>query len=296
LENQLQIWSEEFAAEGSSSSEPANDFSALLSLATPEKKLLKKYLIRIRDTADYKDKASRPNIVQRTKRMLQMASQNEEFRGALIALISEGLATCGDRVLIIFNDIEVISQLYRTNLTQEEAKKLAIRSERYELLKKHAKVKVQALGLVDEIETILYYCIKLRDKLDLPITTQGMLYPRMSGVTESMLKEAEEKIKSISDGDLLARSNFWQIWNIKKNRTRANEITEKYAEILEMTQEYYDKDPQERAAFLEQNANQTLAQELKRILEDRHITDYSTAAAGIDLARKSAIARISQLP
>jgi len=44
----------------------------------------------------------------------------------------------------------------------------------------------------------------------LPITTEGMLYPDLAGVTAEDLEDAHATILSLSDDELLARSDIWQ--------------------------------------------------------------------------------------
>ena len=128
--------------------------------------------------------------------MLRLACENGEFKGKMLALINEGLTSCHDRVLITFNDIEIQWRIHQPQ-SESELLDLLVRVERYEQLHKHAKKIAEERGLGDEIETILHYQIALTKQLDLPISTEGMLYQAMSGVTQTMLKDAHTKIASL---------------------------------------------------------------------------------------------------
>ena len=119
LTAQLQSWSQEF--EGAF---PHNEANAVLfesratdltpltsSLTRDDADNLQNYLRRLRDTADYRNPAAHQNIALRVERMIQLACQNPEFKDNMLAQIATGLESCGDRVLITFNEIEIPSSV-----------------------------------------------------------------------------------------------------------------------------------------------------------------------------------------
>ena len=215
-------------------------FEPLLSLSDDDKNNLSDYLRRLRETKDYRNgtPASKKNVVLRVEKMLRLACKNGEFKGKMLALINQGLTSCGDRVLITFNDIEIQWHIHQPR-SEPELLNLLVRVERYEQLRKHAIKIAEERGLGDEIETILHYQIALTEELDLPISTEGMLYQAMSGVTQTMLKDAYTKIASLSDEDLLSQSEHWRAYLEKKHADAISEINEKFTELLEVAGEYY---------------------------------------------------------
>ena len=190
----------------------------MLSLGDDDKDNLSHYLRRLRETKDYRNgtPASKKNVVLRVEKMLRLACKNGEFKGKMLALINEGLTSCGDRVLITFNDIEIQWRIHQPR-SESELLNLLVRVERYEQLHKHAKKVAEERGLGDQIETILHYQIALTKQLDLPISTEGMLYQAMSGVTQTMLKDAYTKIASLTNEDLLSQSEHWRVYLEKKH-------------------------------------------------------------------------------
>jgi len=295
LATRLQGWSQEFEAafpQNEMNAEHWNDrtadFTPLLSLEGDEFNNLNKYLRRLRETQDYRDPNAKNNLILRVERMVQLACRNPEFKQNMLALMAEGLTSCGDRVLITFNESEIQWQFHHKPLTNQEFAQLAIRASRYEYIKKHAKAVAEAKGLGDQIETILAYHIGLRDRLALPITTQGMLYPGMSGVDEDMLDEAEGLVISFSNAQLLEQSEHWQSRQKALYAMEARAVNEKFGAMLVDIEEYYDLSQAERVDWLLKHTDP----ELHAILGDKAITHYDAAARAVMWAQECAIARL----
>jgi Leucine-rich repeat (LRR) protein len=227
------------------------DFSSLFSEAADVKDSLSYYLQRLREIKDYKAKGKdQKNVIRRVYEMIKLASENKEFKAKMLALIEGGTETCGDRVLIVFNDLEILAQFHQ-NLSPAEFRALAIRASRYEELKKHAKDICDAYGLGDEIETILYFQLQLKEALKLPISTNEMLYPSMSGVTYQMLVAAKEKMLAVADEELLAKSDYWLSHLEQLHPEKVKEIKDSYHIVLEKLPGYFDVE--EKEGFLALN-------------------------------------------
>ncbi len=297
LENQICSWSTEFENTypqqscqelwGNRSRGGENtqaQFAPLLSLSQENQEILSDYLRRLRSTRDYTTPGlSRNNIILRVDRMLQLANQNTAFRDFMLASIAEGLTSCNDRVQISFDRIEILWQFHFRPLNRDEYRDLAIRAQRYERLIQHAQEQAQSLGLGDEIETILYYLIHLKNDLNLPITTEGMLYAGMSGVTEEMLANARHLIQTISDEELLRESPHWEQHQREEHSAQTESINNQYGIILEHLETYFHLDSDEnRTTFLTDHP------EIRNYLA----TNYPASAAKVLLARTAAIARI----
>ena len=73
------------------------------------------------------------------------------------------------------------------------------------LLTAIAQQKIQTLRFVDEIEVYLAYLLHLKEALNIPISTEGMLYFRCSGVTDEDLNTAKELVLAqLSNDDTVA--------------------------------------------------------------------------------------------
>ena len=286
LEERLDAWNKEHLEQFYSPC--AENFDQLLALGDPAKSQLAKYLGRLRETKDYREGGdSRVNIVRRVGKMLRLASANTQFRDQMAAAIAEGLESCGDRVLIMFNDLEILCQAYQENMTEEQVRALAIGQARYELIKKYAQEEARERHLGDEIETILFFHLALRERLNLPISTQGMLYPRCSGVNKEMLDDITALVESFSDEALLARSPLWQEWQQKHQQPEVDRITAHYSELLEQAEEL-DK-AEDRQEYL--RAHNDLAKVLRPLGQPYN---YADACQLIMQARESAIASIGK--
>lgn len=258
-------------------------FAALLRLAPDIQSTLTRYLARLRRTKDYEDVA-RENVVRRVLNMVTLANDNEIFRQEMLAAISEGLESCGDRVQITFDKIEILWQFHERELTWEETRTLCIQAARHEQLEKYAKRICEIRRLGDQIETILYFQVHLRGSLRLPISTQNMLYPRCSGVTPEMLIEAERAICAMSDEDLLANSFHWQAYIEKQRPDDVARINARYIGLESNLQEYCAADDKED--FLRRNPDvNAFLERAGRPHEYRRLSDFCLRESRREIAR-----------
>lgn len=201
-----------------------------------QKRLLGTYLAQLRETADYKDVVARPALTNRLERVLQLLSQNQNFRDKVTSIIDPVNHTCGDGIMVQFNDIEAQWHIYHKEHSLQELAEILARVQKHIELKSHAEKIAMERGLGDHAEIILHYQIQLKERLQLPISTKHMLYPFMaSAITEEMIDEAELAINS-SQIDLLSRSEFWRE-HLKKldgtNATSFKAIEERFDVLME---------------------------------------------------------------
>lgn len=116
-----------------------------------------------------------------------------------------------------------------------------------------------------------------------------MLYPACSGVNESMLAVAKDKIHTLSDEDLLATSDYWREHITRKKEADVAKITDEYNELLIKAEEYFNLKKDERASFLENNQD---FQTVFNKLNDGEKLNYPNATNGISRLRKEAISKI----
>ena len=185
-------------------------------------------------TRDYqREGASRQKVILDAVNMLQEAATQEKFREALFPILDDATSTCGDRVTLARNTIKMQMHLSRADDRNDgELAELVIGLKRVELLDGYAKERIEALNLGDAIETYLFYQVKLKDKLKLPVSADGMLYAEMSGITPAMLEEDAMKVlnRTTSSNDvhnILINSPEWQKRMLKNHKAELDEAEEK---------------------------------------------------------------------
>jgi hypothetical protein len=293
LDEQIGSWIKEYKK---TFSENISDFPMVTfsSLDAETQELFSKYLRRLRDVQDYTAGGpSQKNIILRVHKMLDLAHRNAEFLPAMLGLIAEGVETCGDRVQITFNDIEVLSQFHERALPQEEFRKLCLRAARYEAVKKWAEKICRDKQLGDPIETILHFHLALKHSLDLPISTEGMLYSRLSGVTEDMIQRAEKAIGSLSEEQLLSQSGYWQAYIQKGHKDSADQITKYYTDLLADLEEYFQEHANSKAeqgTYLEEHP--ALESFLTKAKAQHIAFEYTALARFLGQERERAISRL----
>ncbi len=202
--------------------------------AHDKKEVLSDFLERLKRTKDYLSGGnSKVKLIHRVFQMLEEASLNEQFRTELFPILEGACETCGDLVTLVFaKDIESRIHLSRAGEKNDgELAKLVVGLKRMALLEERANYHVETLGLVDPVEVELFLYCQLREPLELPLSTEGMLYPKIAGISSEILQADAALVldKSRSPEDvctILAANEVWQE-RIKKNHQEAFNQQEK---------------------------------------------------------------------
>ncbi|MBS3904966.1 MAG: hypothetical protein KGZ39_06540 [Simkania sp.] len=177
-------------------------------LSVRERSNLMHFLRRLQEIKDYNEPKTRLQTILRVVQMLHGIVTNGDFRNKVLFIIDDALSTCGDRTAICWNTVELYWNLYcrleeKEEMSEEETRQLLshvetvlIGAKRIELLEKHAEIVIKRKRLGDEIESKLYYQVRLREALGLPISAEAMLYPDTSGISEEDLHLARETVLS----------------------------------------------------------------------------------------------------
>lgn len=214
---------------------------------------LQTWLNRLFRTADFRGEENKKSIAQKVISILKEANDNEEYRQTFLKVLEEASQTCGDKVALSILHLDLAYQIRKVDLTDMEAlAHLLIRGVWViDLLEKEAREKVATLRGVDEIETYLAYPIKLKEKLQIPITLQDMRYFECSALTDEDIYKActqilrqincrEDCLTFLSKQDEWQRAialNYPQEWQqIEKEKEQAMEeayLPEDYVKIHE---------------------------------------------------------------
>ena len=122
---------------------------------------------------------------------LEKAETNENFREIFFAQIIDAATTCGDRVALSVIQIGIAYDLDQKKEIAEIADFMKTCVFPMKLLEECARNKIPSLRFFDEIEVYLGYPVKLKERLQIPINVQNMLYFACSALTEQDLNEAE---------------------------------------------------------------------------------------------------------
>ncbi len=284
--SQLESWSNEFEK---SFPQPNNAIrekpdSTRIPLNKPEENMLTTFLSRVREIQDYKvGGETRKAVILCIENMLQLASTSARFKDALVILLNQASESCGDRVQIVFNDIEILYQFHCKELSSDEFKQLTLREGRYEYLRQHALEIYHKRG-GDDIEIILAFHINLRERLNLPISTEHMLYQNLSRVTTEMVVEAKNKIEAMTEIQVLAYSPHWLAKMRESYAKEHAKIEEEFWQLFEQAREYFG--PGKNGALLEGN------DQLANLIQSAPLKEYTTVARVISDKRNEEIARL----
>jgi hypothetical protein len=130
---------------------------------------------------------------------LELAEESEDFRESFFAIIDGASKTCGDRMALSVLHLGIVSKLQSIDKSDLRgyANFLLRGPWMLEQLEQIAREKVKIQRFDDEIEVFLAYPVKLKERLNLPIDVDEMLYFDCSGVTEQDLDNAATSIEEM---------------------------------------------------------------------------------------------------
>jgi hypothetical protein len=175
------------------------------------------FLSRLRGTADFQNSKSRPLLAQRIVGLTDQLAASESLAALCHERIGQALESCGDRVIWAMNQIELAVRVHEAQqgtAPEQRLRDLGLSLLRLQVVHQHAAAKVASLRVVDPIEVYLAYETRLAQPLKLPLSTQGMLYERISNITEADLDAASRAAKQ-ADADpkqVEAYLATWEPW------------------------------------------------------------------------------------
>ena len=210
-------------------------YNRLLEPDDQKKNNLTQFLQRVQETQDFISPRTQGNVVLRVDRMLEGACKNSEFLRTMNWIIEDALSSCKDRVAEAFDQIEIQWKILcdSQNLTDKKLADLVIGLDRINRLNQIAHAKIAEKKLGDAIEVILFFRTKLAKELNLPTSTEGMLYPSMASITTGELEEARKKIITDTGSrnskiEILCNSELWK----DRIREKESEFFEKLSDEL----------------------------------------------------------------
>ena len=174
------------------------------------------FLERLTKTADYENTVSRPVVAQRIIHALLSVLGNEQIQDEALAIIHDVISSCGDRVILALDDLEVL-KLNDAAITMAIKQKdpseliaLGEKMKRMEEVKHIARKHVTKHPLVDEVEVQLAYQIAIRKHLKLPGATEHMLYRPCAQISQQDIDEALVQLQSNCGEEQL--QDFLKVW------------------------------------------------------------------------------------
>ena len=224
------------SADSSKERECLTNYHQLISHADKEK--LHAFLDRLKSIKDYKDGGDkRNNVILRVGQMLERGASNAVFCCNLFTILEDALSTCGDRITLAFNDIEIQWHLSQSNsLSDRKFIELLVGLKRIDILKAIAAKRVEELKLGDAIEVHLYYQVNLKDALHLPLSTSEMLYPAMAAAIsdELLLNDRNEVLQAtLSSEQIVAILMEYEPWKKKMQESREAEFEDINTRIVD---------------------------------------------------------------
>jgi hypothetical protein len=165
-------------------------------------------------------------LAQRVVGLTNLLATSESLAALCHERIGQALESCGDRVIWAMNQLELtlrVHQAQQGGAPEQELRNLGRSLLRLQVVHQHAAAKVETLRVVDPIEVYLAYETRLAQPLELPLSTQEMLYERCSNITAADL-DAASQAATQADTDprqVEAYLSTWAPWQGLLRRQRA---------------------------------------------------------------------------
>ena len=160
------------------------------------------YLGRLTGTADYQNQTSRPVLAQRVMAVMSLLAGNDRVRETALRHIHDALSSCDDRIILALDDLETLQLLTSAeilafeNRDPRELKALGLQMMRLDAVKRFARDHMKTLSWVDAIEVELAFQIGVRQQLDLPGSTQHMIFRGCANVSDQDIANAVQHVNT----------------------------------------------------------------------------------------------------
>ena len=160
------------------------------------------YLGRLTGTADYQNQTSRPVLAQRVMAVMSLLAGNDRVRETALRHIHDALSSCDDRIILALDDLETLQLLTSAetlafeNRDPRELKALGLQMMRLDAVKRFARDHMKTLSWVDAIEVELAFQIGVRQQLDLPGSTQHMIFRGCAKVSDQDIANAVQHVNT----------------------------------------------------------------------------------------------------
>ena len=177
------------------------------------------YLGRLTGTADYQNQTSRPVLAQRVMAVMSLLAGNDRIRETALRHIHDALSSCDDRIILALDDLETLQLLTSAetlafeNRDPRELKALGLQMMRLDAVKQFARDHMKTLSWVDAIEVELAFQIGVRQQLDLPGSTQHMIFRGCANVSDQDIANAVQHVNTYcSETQLEVYLAQWAPW------------------------------------------------------------------------------------
>ncbi|MBF8675714.1 hypothetical protein IRZ53_13395 [Pseudomonas fulva] len=235
-------------------------------------------LERLMETADFQRRASARYLAGRVLTLLRAMRDSSDLRVAMFSDAEQ--LTCQDSVALRFSDLEVRLQVWQAEAqAQQDDREQALLHLGRQLWRLDEVERVamddvrwrQADGAdPDEIEVVLAYRLALRERLDLPISTSGMSFREVAGVSETHIEQAASRVLQAETSEQLANSlldrEFWCRHLRNVHAQRFEEMNAPFHARLEAVQEATDLSEQQVLQQIEDISQQRQAGERALLL------------------------------
>ena len=182
------------------------------------------FLDRLANTAEYRNIRTQQPLATRVLDMVSCISQDEEMQEKALDLIAEGLISCDDRIIATLDDIELLEKIQEAERespspgSEEKLRSLGEALYKLEEVRKYARRHMANLNWVDEVEVQLGFQIGLTERLQLPLSTQNMIFRRCADVSDQQITDVgEEILRNCTERNI---NEFLQSWDPWKRHIR----------------------------------------------------------------------------
>lgn len=207
---------------------------------------LRSWLSRLSEVSDYRraNEETRTALITNVINYLEEANRNTSFNDIFKSLIEGAAENCGDRIALSILHLDIAYQLVSidTSDMRRLSEFLLRGSLAMDLLEECARQKILSMKRkVDEIEIYLGYPISLKERLNLPISQNTMLYFNCSSLTVEDLDAAREFVMSHLNNEdacltFLVNHDTWKMALASYNPEAYTAIENKKTEDLEFAE------------------------------------------------------------
>ncbi|GBG34214.1 Leucine-rich repeat containing protein [Hondaea fermentalgiana] len=157
---------------------------------------------------------TRPGLLRRVYEVfdLLVSSTDQDVREGLCIRMADSGDACGDKPIWALNQMKQTVLVAEARGERQALRDLGRRLMRLEIVHEHVRELIGQLTFVDDVCVYLRFEIDLRERLDLPVSAEDMLFPNYVSIPDEAIEAAAEAALNVSEEDFEAWLQNWEEW------------------------------------------------------------------------------------
>lgn len=170
------------------------------------------FLSKLRLSKEFRNENLQVGLARRVLNALNSVVNDEYARSEIIGHMVDSVDACGDKPIWALNQLTLVGLIGQARGDRNALRRLGLGVMRLEIVHQHCVRKISSLSAADDVCVFLRFEISLKDDLELPVSSEDMLFPQYMHVSDEEIDEARRAALDVSGADFEIWLETWPEW------------------------------------------------------------------------------------